>query len=261
MFQRIFALLLIILLAVLIFTQDLNFFGVPPQKVVGKVIETKGLVLGKSSEHESFVSLSTQTPLLETFEIVTGFESLTSLQFGETFKILANSKVKLLKKANNYQVHLDRGSIERLGQKDNVHFFVENKRQNSMQIAAPSGSTITEIETGLIVDEPGEMVQPEANEKFQTTLHETMRLHQRFLEKCFIKLYERQEGGVTPGRILVRFTLGAKGRLTNVNIRESDFTDQDFHLCVTEVISRVHFKRYKGQQRTIDLPLQIRLPI
>jgi TonB family protein len=98
------------------------------------------------------------------------------------------------------------------------------------------------------------------SDEFQSLVENTLKLHQRFLEKCLIKLYEKKQGQLQGGEVQTRFTINKKGRIADVRVVESEFDDRDFHLCVEEVLSRVQFKAYKGPERTVDFPIRIELP-
>ena len=96
--------------------------------------------------------------------------------------------------------------------------------------------------------------------KIQKVLQDTFKLHQRFMEKCFIKHYERKLGDTQAGQIILRFKIIKSGKLKNIAIKQSDFKDDKFHDCLTEVISRVRIKLYNGKPQVVDFPILVTLP-
>lgn len=213
--------------------------------------------MGKTPEAESFINLSSQSPFHSPLQIVTGFESEVQLSFGESFKVLENSSVRLRKQANVFFVDVIRGSVERENPESNVEFQVDGKTKTGLAISAPTNQELVSVESNK--PKNGSLT-PNPDDEFQTLLAETLKLHQRFLEKCFIKLYEKKNGTLLGGQVNTRFQISTKGQVQNVNIVQSDFNDNAFNTCVKEVISRVQFKGYKEGARTVDFPIQINIP-
>ncbi len=251
--------IIILLGGVLFFTKDLQLSESRVASAIGRVGETKGLVLGKSQEQESFTNLASKTALQGPLHIVTGIESEVDLQFGEAFKVLEKSSVRLSKQANRFFVEVIRGSVQRTKPEPHVEFQVEGQSKKGLNISAPQNQTMVALQVKENQAIAGAIATPTSPD-FQNLITSTMNLHQRFLEKCFIKLYEKQKGSIAAGVVNTRFQINKKGHVASVQIIASDFQDQDFKSCVQEVISRVQFKGYREEPRTVDFPIQIQLP-
>ena len=98
------------------------------------------------------------------------------------------------------------------------------------------------------------------NKTFEKLLKKTLSGHQRFLEKCFIKFYEKKGGDLQGGQLLTRVHLNEKGHLENIKILQSPYQQKAFHDCVKEVLSRVQFPKGQVTPHSFDLPIEIKLP-
>ncbi len=259
MIRNLVVAVILILGGLLLFTNDLRFSDRPSAPPIGQIKNTKGLVLGKAPAADSFSSLASQSPLLGPLRIVTGFDSEADLLFGEPFKILENSSVHLYKRANKYFVEIIRGGIKRQAPSKQVEFQVNGQSKSGLEIFAPSDQKLVALKpvenqaaNGAITAQP--------STDFQDLIGNTLKLHQRFLEKCFIKLYEKQHGQIQAGQVRTRFKINRKGHIDQVEILDSAFKDESFKSCVQEVISRVQFKNYQDGVRTVEFPIEIQLP-
>ena len=259
---RILIILLIIFIGGLVlFTDNINLVEPHPNtSIAGSVLNLNGMVLIKTKNNPSFVNMEqNQTLGLGVQTIVTGFESSAEINFGETFEILENSSIKIQGERHRVVVYVDRGAIQRSNPKDNVVFILDNEEQKSLKIQSPNKMTLT---GQTFQQNSGATNIPDLGVplEFQQLLTETIKLHQRFIEKCIIKLYERKKGNLEKGTVHTRFTLNKKGRIENASVTESPYQDPIFIDCIEEVISRVRFKGYKGQSKTVNFPIEIQLP-
>lgn len=260
-------LLLVLLITVagfLFFTQELHFFK-PQQDLVriGKVIQQDGLVLAKPKNQTNFKNINTNSPVFDDTTIVTGFESYVEIKTLESFRVLDNSSIRLKKMGNKILVFVERGQIQRTKPHELMEFIVQGQAQNELHVQATTKQNLmafdskVEIEQDSVASEELQQLDP----AFQTQLQQTMKLHQRFFEKCLIKLYEKEKGQIQGGKVIARFTITVKGQISKVSIQKSDFSDLRFQECIKEVISRVQFKNYNRSAITLDFPLVLNLPV
>ncbi len=216
--------------------------------------------MGKTTNAESFSSLASQSPLQGPLRIVTGFDSEADLLFGEPFRILENSSVHLYKRANKYFVEIIRGGIQRQAPSPQVEFQVDGQSKTGLEIFASTDQKLLALKpVENHAAKGGVTAQPSAD--FQDLIGNTLKLHQRFLEKCFIKLYEKRNGKIQAGDVRTRFKINGKGHIDQVEILNTAFDDESFNSCVREVISRVQFKNYQEGVRTVEFPIEIQLPL
>lgn len=225
----------------------------------GKVLKVEGEVLGKSEVEPFFQSLTNDSNISENYKILTGFDSKAHIEFGETFTLDSNSSVRLEKTSTGLSVHLLSGNLsrEKLG---DTNFYVDGKAVDSQSLEKAGVTQLTQIpldEVSITKEETSTAI-PEADNKKQ--IYQTFKLHQRFIEKCFIKHYARLEGQTQSGKVWVAFNVNPQGNLTNPEIDKSDYSDSEFHDCLKEVIKRVQLKGYQGPEMQIKFPINIELP-
>jgi hypothetical protein len=225
------------------------------QSHLGRVLSVKGLTLARPIDQESFTRIAAKQKINGPLKIVTGFDGEVTLDFGETFTLLSNSSALLSKKGLNFIVTLESGEIKRQKPAENVQFLVGQKLQTGWQIKAPKRGP--QLSTANLAQEEYASPTVELDLNLQKRIQETMKLHRRFLEKCFIKFFEKENKIYESGTITSRFTLSRQGRLKDVSITNSDFDDEALKACVQEVLSRVRFKNYRGEDKTVLFPITI----
>ena len=238
---------------------DLNLFSTKQVKKEGSVKTMSGTVMGKSHQDEYFKNLKAGSPLTSPFRVVTGFNSEATLFFGEEFKVAANSSLDLIRKAGRYEIQLVSGKIQRLGKSATVDFFSNNKKALGPEITSNPGPVISHLDDFNLPSKSQASLK-KFDPEFQKRLKETFKLHQRFIEKCFIKHYDRVRGKTQTGRVLIQFQVHLKGKIKDIEIMGSDYKDDDFHKCLVEVVSRVQLKYFEGPTMTVNFPIKLQLP-
>ena len=195
---------------------------------------------------------------VEMYKIRTSFDSRALIEFGEKFWIESNSVLRLEKENDNYKVHLLSGNIQR----ENIGttlFYIDGEQVNTKELVKGGITELTDLpidDVSMEIENPDKA--PEALNKRQ--IYQTFKLHQRFIEKCFIKHYARLEGRTRSGKVWIAFNVSTSGRLESPQIDKSDYSDAQFHNCLKEVVSRVQLKNYSGPSMQIKFPINIELP-
>lgn len=243
-----------------LFTSDLKFFSThQTSEETGRILSVEGTVMGRASSDPFFQDLEINSPLMSGQKVLTGFNSQSLIEFGETFLLMANSSIRLLKTGSKYQVHLLAGEIKRDEPGHSTEFLIDNQATQDKVIRTGQLAAIADFPT--LTDMPnGAVPGHKPNTKVQALLQDTFRLHQRYMEKCFIKHYERKQGQTQSGVVWLEFNIEKTGNFSQIQIKKSDFVDPQFHQCITEVVSRVQLKFYDGDFEKIDFPVQINLP-
>ncbi len=254
----------------------------------GEVLSVQGQVMGRSMTNEKKVEeLKAKSLLSPPMMLITGLDSEVSLIFGENFRVFSQSSLLLEKVGPKFRVHLLKGRLQRIKISPNVEFIVNNMAADSEKLELKALGTNSEDETNespmtsateeytpQLSDEEtnSDMIRSpkdpsqtlaETNIKKpqeQKLLQETLSLHQRFLEKCFIQHFERLKGQTQAGQILMKFVIQKDGRLRDVNIKKSPYRDKAFHQCLIAVMKRVRIKKVFDQDTPVEFPLQISIP-
>lgn len=213
--------------------------------------------MGQSNSDPYFKNLGATAPITASHKIITGFDSSAVVEFGETFKVFANSSLRLAKVGQLYKIHLISGQVEREKVTGRTEFLVENVKSDEKTLKVGEGQSLSQLTHLELPETLEKKAQPT---KEQSLLAETFRLHQRFIEKCFIKHYERKKGQTQSGVLMVHFDVSKKGKLSNVEIKNSQFKDPDFDSCVADVVERVKIRYYAGESKRVQFPIQVTLP-
>ena len=247
-----------LLLGFLVFflsSNNLNLLPKNQTKSYGHIISSKGTVMGRPIDGKYFTNLKDNSPLSKSHRVLTGSNSTTTILFGEQFTLSQNGSIDLLKVANKFQIHLLSGEILRTKPQINVSFYINQKPIKDLTITVQKNNSLVQMG-----DHSKNKPSHTEDARTQKLLRETFKLHQRFIEKCFIKHYERSLGKTHSGRIMMSFKVNSKERLEEISIKESQFKDPIFHDCLKEVVSRVRLKKYSSHSKIIDFPIQVSLP-
>lgn len=254
----------------------------------GQVTSVQGQVMGQSMMRQQPVQkLQANSVLSAPMRIITGLDSEVSLVFGENFRAFSQSSLLLEKVGPKFRVHLLKGRLLRKKIGSNVEFIVnslpadpeklELKATGSNSEDETIESTVTsatEKNTSQISDDnsisntslnPHNPSHTIAESNLQKShehnlLKETLSLHQRFLEKCFIQHFERLKGQTQAGQVLMKFVIQKDGSLRNVSIKKSPYRDNSLHQCLIAVMKRVRIKKVFDRDTPVEFPLQISLP-
>ncbi len=84
-------------------------------------------------------------------------------------------------------------------------------------------------------------------------------LYRKFMEKCFLKYYERQNGQVQSADFLVHFFTTKSGQLSEIEFIDDPYNDQSLTQCLREVLQRVKLKQ-KDQVLKVIFPIEVTWP-
>ncbi len=250
--------LIILTILLVVFDRNLRSFQKDQPESLGRILSLRGQVMGQAGDEESFKNLDLNSPLLQSQKIRTGFDSQVLMEFGDQFLLKEESLIFLLKLGTQYQVQLLSGEIRRYSKDKSTRFLVDNRMIHENLIQVPVKKEFSPKKDKVFKQQTSVKTTPEP--KIQNLLTKTFKLHQPFMEKCFIKHYERKKGQTQSGHVLLSFYIEKTGRLSEVTLKKSDYQDADLHLCLKEVASRVQIKNYRDSRIRVDFPIEIKLP-
>ncbi|PIP79914.1 MAG: hypothetical protein COW84_08065 [Gammaproteobacteria bacterium CG22_combo_CG10-13_8_21_14_all_40_8] len=262
-----------------------RFVESPP---LGQVVSVQGQVMGQVLESGQKVQkLQAHSPLYPPMRLITGLESEVTLIFGERFRVFSQSTLLLEKVGPKFRVHLLKGRLLRNEVNTNTEFIANGLPADPQTIELKVTKYLSDdqaTENVVATSHPKKIPQLSGNEansesvpissspshfnsetrlqksQEQNLLRETISLHQRFLEKCFIQHFERLKGQTQQGQVLMKFVIQKDGRLRDVSIKKSPYADKDFHKCLMAVMKRVRIKKVFERDTPVEFPIQISLP-
>jgi len=84
-------------------------------------------------------------------------------------------------------------------------------------------------------------------------------LYRRFMEKCFLKYYESQNGQVLSAEFIVHFFTTKSGLLSEIEFIKDPYNDKDLTQCLKEVLQRIKLKQ-KDQILKVIFPIEVTWP-
>ena len=230
---------------------------------IGELVKVRGETLSKTPSQDFFRKADGGQKLFPMQKLMTSFDSQALIDLGTKFWLMPNSYIRLAKRGGKYDVHVLSGKVKLKGEPSKkVRFFVEVKETEGALIQKGAIAQLTSLSMDDIqMEKPSSPQAMGPNSSIdERQIHQTFKLHQRFVEKCFIKHYSRANGQTRSGKVWIRFMVGKAGRLQQPTVRKSDYKDEAFHSCLLEVVSRVRLKSYKGPQVQVEFPIDIQLP-
>lgn len=215
--------------------------------------------MGKATADSSFKNLVAGQNLPASIQVITGFDSQADLLYGSKVKIFSNSSIRLEKLANQFRLHLLSGEVERLEDSQTLQFFIDNKKRSEKNLKKDRGAVVAINEINNLEASSIESQSTEDKELNQI-LARTFKGHQRFIEKCFIKYYEKNQGQAISGKVLLSFYINKRGILEKIKVVDSPYSDKSFQDCLIEVASRVQVKSAIARGLEVRFPVEIRLP-
>ena len=233
----------------------------PIGESAGRILKVQGEVLSKAETQDFFVEAKKNQALFPMHKVLTGFDSHAQVQFGRSFSMMPNSSIRLERNEKDYNIHVLSGRVKLEGEdSNNTHFFISGKEVQGPLIDKGALAQLSNISLDSIQLEKPNHTNSKTTAISEKQIHQTFRLHQRFVEKCFIKHYSRTKGQTQSGKVWIRFRVSKSGQLLQPKVRKSDYKDEDFHTCLLEVVSRVQLKNDSGEEVQIEFPIDIQLP-
>lgn len=253
------SLILLVLLGLFLFTDDLKLFEQKNPQIVGKTLSTQGVVMHKTLEDDYFKNVKSPSPITTPSKIMTGFDSSLRFELGEPFELLEESEIKIQTKGRKTLIHLLSGSLKKLSpEAKRVEVYVDDILQKQALVEIPRPERSSKPTSQVLTDTSEEAKE---QSEFQTQLKNTFRLHQRFLERCFIKYYERKKGKIQKGQVVLKFFVNPQGFVKNVEVLKSKIDDNKYQDCIKEVASRVRLKYFDKKPRFVEFPIETSLPL
>ncbi len=206
--------------------------------------------------------LTAQTPLKSGDIVITHQDSKVLLQFSTAFWLMPFSKMEFILDGEQWQGHLLYGEVKK------IETVINNSRPSIL--LSYQGQTITDtefsstrevIEAPLVSTNDEKFQELEEKENSPQTLIEkqifqTLQLHRKFFQTCFVRLYKTQLGKVNGGETLFDLLIDVNGSIESAKVMRSDIDDKEYHQCLQSVFARMRFKNFSAKE-----PLHALFPI
>ena len=197
---------------------------------------------------------------------VTNLDSIETQETGEVkisflngyvIKVKANSLVTIETNPESKEtlITLARGKllVESTGRDPQFFISKDGKKilateYNKFVSNLESGSSATNLETP-------EIQLPQGNgELTEDEINTYMNRQKSNFFKCYTQLL--QTAPDAKGTLTLNFTIDRSGRVFDSQVQSTELPQSDFHRCLTEVLKRVEFRSFTGQNVTTVFPIR-----
>lgn len=219
----------------------------------GLVLDVYGKVEKKPVLGTVYSPMS-KSSALETGDIViTHQDSKVLMGFSPSFWLLPFSKMEFVKKEEQWIGRLVYGEIRKIDGTDSskpVIELVHNQQLITDAVFSSSRETIVaplvslESETFQEISEKD--VAPQSG--IEKQIYQTLLLHKKFFQSCFIKYYKGSSGDVKGGETVFDLLIDLTGTIETATVIQTDINDKDYLQCLKIVFSRMRFKNFQAKE-------------
>lgn len=248
-----------ILMAVAVFLPSRTFDNLS-QKVLLTTVSVSGKATVQGLDQIDMVIVKKNTPVKNLDLIKTAENSEVSLRLNELnaeVRILENSEILIEQKKISPAITLNirQGDliVEDYG-KDPSQIWIN---QDGRQILAMDYSLSNEKNMLYRQAHPNKLLTQ--NEKVddqltQPKIEEILNSKKTDFFRCYGQLIQRQEQA--HGQVLLSFEIMSIGKVVQVQISKTDIQDSQFLSCLKEVVARLKFPKFSGENITSFFPLK-----
>jgi len=220
---------------------------------VASLDEVRGSVSGtkKTSPKKFKLTKGSELLPLDTLETNANGEALIRFDSGFTVRVFDNAFITIDKENESILLIVKRGDIhvESFGNDGQLVISKEGQRFQ----AAEYNLKYKGLADGLQLSQPSG-TENQVNTLSTQQIQDTLNSHRNDFYRCYTKLLQKSPG--VTGQSTLAFLIDPSGRVLNPSLSTSSLADNDFKVCLLEVISRVQFKSFVGESISAVFPLR-----
>ncbi len=247
-------------------------------KVFNKGPEPKNMVANLQATNGSIIvtrHVSRQKKRIKNGEKIYEFDWLETGSTGEGLLVFNNgAQVKIRPQTaltienfadNKYNLLLRRGDIEIVsaGKTESLWIIRDGERILAENYQPALNDLVIQAEltpTPTNSPEPDSITAPTTTEKEQGEgltndyIATILRQQRQNFFRCYSQLLQKMPD--SKGRLSISFSIEPNGKINNSQIVTTTFTDDSFHRCIIDVVSRVQFHSFSGSAISTLFPLK-----
>lgn len=224
-----------------------------------------GSVQKKSPTSAQLVDITKNSPLNSGDILYTHTDSKVLLGFKTPFWLMPHSKMEFIKQKNQWVAQLVYGELKKLPEATDDASPTIELLYSSQTITSDTFTSYEfepidiDVKTSDFKDLSAGSNQPQ--NVLEKQIFETLGLHKKFFEGCFIRHYKKTKGQFGSGETVFEITIDVTGIISNTRIVRSEITDETYTKCLKTVLDRVRFRNLplKEPMRAL-FPLSIDTP-
>lgn len=228
-------------------------------------------VYGKSEKISSgdtkYTTLTTSSSLQTGDMIVTYQDSKVLFTFSQSFWLLPFSKMEFLKKDDQWMGRLIYGDLRKSGSPEDLKKPSIQLLYNDQNIETDEFSTAKDTIIATLAPPNSESLQDLDQKEVQPQnlvekqVYQTLLLHKKFFQSCFIKFYKNNHGQTNDGETVFDLLIDVNGTIESATVTRTDIADQEYIQCLKMVFARMRFKNFQTHSAFHAIfPLRVDLP-
>ncbi len=244
-----------------------NFFkSKSSQGIAGLVGDVYGRVEKRSALATSYTTVSKNMDLSHGDVLISYEDSKVLMQFSPAFWLLPFSKMEFVKNEDRWTGRLIYGEIRQIETAETSAATIELV-YNDQRITDAEFSSSREVIVTPLVGATSETFQEIKDKEslpqnaIEKQIFQTLLLHKKFFQGCFIKHYKSKTGKVHGGETVFDLFIDVTGTIESATVTRTDIDDKEYLQCLQMIFSRMRFKNFQAKEPLHALfPLQVDLP-
>jgi hypothetical protein len=230
------------------------------------ILDVYGKVEKRPTQSNTYETVQREMPLSSGDTVITHEDSKVLFGFSPSFWLMPYSKMEFVRGEERWtgrliygeirQIEVVKPSSDLIALVYNSQPITEKEFSSAREtIITPLASTDSENFQELSAKEglPQNILEKQI---FQTLL-----LHKKFFQTCFIKYYKKKSGQIRGGETLFDLLIDVTGTIESARVNRTDIGDADYLQCLQLVFARMRFKNFKTEAPIHALfPLYVELP-
>jgi len=240
-----------------------KYIGARPENFL--ILETVGRVEKKSQGGDHFSPLEAKDSVLSGDTVITHGDSKVLFNFDPPFWLMPYSKMEFSKKDGGWVGYLSYGEVKKLAtvsRNEKIALFHDDKLIETEQYSSAEetliAATVPVTDTAFKEIPASDSAPQNVIEK---QIFQTLLLHKKFFQGCFIKYYKTKSGDIRGGESVFDLLIDVTGAIEKATVTRSDIQDPEYLECLKLVFSRIRFKNLPLKEPLHALfPLNVDMP-
>jgi hypothetical protein len=196
---------------------------------------------------------------LQTLRVPTGTQLQVELLDGGHIQIGENTLAILDRTDSGYEILLFEGSAQVLEQGPSPIAVIHSKLREWSQDEVTQSEQLSQPEPEVAESVDRQTPEILGGRLSDTYIQEVLGRQQRFLRSCFIKYFQRKNGQIQSGRVVLSLYIENSGKVQSTNVVSSDIDDEGYLSCLQSVALRTRFRAFEGAPLSIQYPIDLSL--
>jgi hypothetical protein len=236
---------------------------------ISVLLDVHGKVEKRSALMTTLDAVSKNSKLQNGDVLMTFEDSKVLLGFNPTFWLLPFSKMEFVKNSSQgWSGRLIYGEVRKIENKEAetnpaIELIYNQEKIEGLEFSSARDIIVAPLisaSTEGFEDIAGQDAPPQ--NRIEKQIFQTLLLHKKFFQTCFIKYYKNKPGeNIRSGETVFDLLIDVTGTIEAATVTRSEINDQEYLRCLQMVFARMRFKNFQATESFHALfPLQVELP-